>query len=145
MDRIGISLANDLSIYPVDSMDRMKDKDDKIYELKSIITEIHHDQGSISNSLVAHINGNFLLFKKILKRKDIDETHQWYLFNDFLIQPLDQESVLEFKEWKIPCILQYQMVEKEFNEPFESTTFDTCLLSRQSLLKYVFFFLNDEI
>lgn len=36
---------------------------------------------------------------------------QWYLFNDFLVQPVSAEAATVLKKWKVPCILQFVRVD----------------------------------
>ena len=71
-----------------------------VYNLKAVVAQIHPD--SDSNHLVS-----------IVRITDDDLLHKsqspWYIFNDFLVKNVNEIEALTFYEWKIPCVIYYEM------------------------------------
>lgn len=45
----------------------------------------------------------------LVRSPNDDEPNAWYLFNDFLVRPIDAEDALRFGEtWKVPAILMWE-------------------------------------
>ncbi|XP_061114158.1 PAN2-PAN3 deadenylation complex catalytic subunit PAN2 isoform X2 [Conger conger] len=73
-----------------------------IYDL--VVTVSHVLDARTGGSLVAHIK----VGETYHQRKEGVTHQQWYLFNDFLIEPIDKAESAQFDvSWKIPAILYY--------------------------------------
>ncbi|KAJ3407564.1 poly(A)-specific ribonuclease [Chytridiales sp. JEL 0842] len=66
------------------------------YQLKAIISEIRDKNEP--RHLVAHVQ--------------VPDESKWYLFNDFLIQPVEEEECFQITKWKVPVILKYERKEQ---------------------------------
>ncbi|XP_048097252.1 PAN2-PAN3 deadenylation complex catalytic subunit PAN2 isoform X2 [Alosa alosa] len=67
---------------------------------------------SVSHVLDARTGGNLVAHIKVgetyHQRKEGVTHQQWYLFNDFLIEPIDKTESAQFDvNWKVPAILYY--------------------------------------
>ncbi|XP_064155231.1 PAN2-PAN3 deadenylation complex catalytic subunit PAN2 isoform X2 [Anguilla rostrata] len=73
-----------------------------IYDL--VVTVSHVLDARTGGSLVAHIK----VGETYHQRKEGVTHQQWYLFNDFLIEPIDKAESAQFDvSWKVPAILYY--------------------------------------
>uniref|UniRef100_A0A8C8E2W1 PAN2-PAN3 deadenylation complex catalytic subunit PAN2 n=1 Tax=Oryzias sinensis TaxID=183150 RepID=A0A8C8E2W1_9TELE len=73
-----------------------------LYDL--VVTVPHIQDGRTGGNLVAHIK----VGETYHQRKEGVTHQQWYLFNDFLIEPIDKTEVAQFDvSWKVPAILYY--------------------------------------
>ncbi|KAG9333973.1 hypothetical protein JZ751_009289 [Albula glossodonta] len=73
-----------------------------IYDL--VVTVSHVLDARTGGSLVAHIK----VGETYHQRKEGVTHQQWYLFNDFLIEPIDKAEAAQFDvSWKVPAILYY--------------------------------------
>lgn len=67
-------------------------------------TVVHILDSRTGGSLVAHIK----VGETYHQRKEGVTHQQWYLFNDFLIEPIDKYEAVQFDmNWKVPAILYY--------------------------------------
>ncbi|XP_021097163.1 PAB-dependent poly(A)-specific ribonuclease subunit PAN2 isoform X10 [Heterocephalus glaber] len=73
-----------------------------VYDLMA--TVVHILDSRTGGSLVAHIK----VGETYHQRKEGVTHQQWYLFNDFLIEPIDKHEAVQFDmNWKVPAILYY--------------------------------------
>uniref|UniRef100_A0A3Q3FLL4 PAN2-PAN3 deadenylation complex catalytic subunit PAN2 n=1 Tax=Labrus bergylta TaxID=56723 RepID=A0A3Q3FLL4_9LABR len=73
-----------------------------LYDL--VVTVPHVLDARTGGNLVAHIK----VGETYHQRKEGVTHQQWYLFNDFLIEPIDKTEVAQFDmSWKVPAILYY--------------------------------------
>uniref|UniRef100_A0A8C9WSJ6 PAN2-PAN3 deadenylation complex catalytic subunit PAN2 n=1 Tax=Scleropages formosus TaxID=113540 RepID=A0A8C9WSJ6_SCLFO len=73
-----------------------------IYDL--VATVSHLLDSRTGGNLVAHIK----VGETYHQRKEGVTHQQWYLFNDFLIEPIDKAEAAQFDvNWKVPAILYY--------------------------------------
>jgi PAB-dependent poly(A)-specific ribonuclease subunit 2 len=65
------------------------------------------------------------------------EPSRWFLFNDFLVEPIPTEDVLSPKDWRVPVVLQYRKVSGDGIEvPLRSIQVSS--LQKKTHIKYVF-------
>ncbi|XP_076874775.1 PAN2-PAN3 deadenylation complex catalytic subunit PAN2 isoform X2 [Brachyhypopomus gauderio] len=73
-----------------------------IYDL--VVTVPHILDARTGGNLVAHIK----VGETYHQRKEGVTHQQWYLFNDFLIEPIDKTEAAQFDvNWKVPAIIYY--------------------------------------
>ncbi|XP_063065324.1 PAN2-PAN3 deadenylation complex catalytic subunit PAN2 [Engraulis encrasicolus] len=73
-----------------------------IYDL--VVTVSHVLDARTGGNLVAHVK----VGETYHQRKEGVTHQQWYLFNDFLIEPIDKTESAQFDvNWKVPAILYY--------------------------------------
>ncbi|XP_061759593.1 PAN2-PAN3 deadenylation complex catalytic subunit PAN2 isoform X2 [Nerophis ophidion] len=73
-----------------------------LYDL--VVTVPHILDARAGGNLVAHIK----VGETYHQRKEGVTHQQWYLFNDFLIEPIDKTEAAQFDmSWKVPAILYY--------------------------------------
>ncbi|XP_014840967.1 PREDICTED: PAB-dependent poly(A)-specific ribonuclease subunit PAN2 isoform X1 [Poecilia mexicana] len=73
-----------------------------LYDL--VVTVPHIQDARTGGNLVAHIK----VGETYHQRKEGVTHQQWYLFNDFLIEPIDKTEAAQFDvSWKVPAILYY--------------------------------------
>ncbi|XP_028309280.1 PAN2-PAN3 deadenylation complex catalytic subunit PAN2 [Gouania willdenowi] len=73
-----------------------------LYDL--VVTVPHVLDARAGGNLVAHIK----VGETYHQRKEGVTHQQWYLFNDFLIEPVDKTEAAQFDmSWKVPAILYY--------------------------------------
>ncbi|TKS76790.1 PAB-dependent poly(A)-specific ribonuclease subunit PAN2 [Collichthys lucidus] len=73
-----------------------------LYDL--VVTVPHVLDARTGGNLVAHIK----VGETYHQRKEGVTHQQWYLFNDFLIEPIDKAEAAQFDvSWKVPAILYY--------------------------------------
>ncbi|XP_072179674.1 PAN2-PAN3 deadenylation complex catalytic subunit PAN2-like [Diadema setosum] len=85
--------------------DRVDDVDEEGYATYYLHASVGHVRDPrTGGNLVAHIN----VGKTYHKRKEGVTHMQWYIFNDFSIQPIDKMDAIQFNlDWKVPCVLYY--------------------------------------
>ncbi|ELU03678.1 hypothetical protein CAPTEDRAFT_225482 [Capitella teleta] len=72
------------------------------YELHATVAYIK-DQKT-GGHLISHVN----MGERYHQRKERVTCTQWYLFNDFAIQPIERQEAVSFNlDWKIPCVVYY--------------------------------------
>ncbi|TPX39823.1 hypothetical protein SeMB42_g03619 [Synchytrium endobioticum] len=71
-----------------------------LYELVSVISEV------IENSKTRHLISH-------IRVDEANGTKNWYIFNDFLVDQIPESNVLDFKEWRLPCVLQFRRVDAD--------------------------------
>uniref|UniRef100_A0A8C1S6V3 PAN2-PAN3 deadenylation complex catalytic subunit PAN2 n=1 Tax=Cyprinus carpio TaxID=7962 RepID=A0A8C1S6V3_CYPCA len=73
-----------------------------VYDL--VVTVSHIQHARTGGNLVAHIK----VGETYHQRKEGVTHQQWYLFNDFLIEPIDKAESAHFDvNWKVPAVLYY--------------------------------------
>uniref|UniRef100_A0A671MY32 PAB-dependent poly(A)-specific ribonuclease subunit PAN2-like n=1 Tax=Sinocyclocheilus anshuiensis TaxID=1608454 RepID=A0A671MY32_9TELE len=73
-----------------------------VYDLVAIVS--HIQDARTGGNLVAHIK----VGETYHQRKEGVTHQQWYLFNDFLIEPIDKAESAQFDvNWKVPAVLYY--------------------------------------
>uniref|UniRef100_A0A667YUY6 Poly(A) specific ribonuclease subunit PAN2 n=1 Tax=Myripristis murdjan TaxID=586833 RepID=A0A667YUY6_9TELE len=73
-----------------------------LYDL--VVTVPHILDARTGGNLVAHIK----VGETYHQRKEGVTHQQWYLFNDFLIEPIDKTEAAQFDvNWKVPAIMYY--------------------------------------
>ncbi|KFP33215.1 PAB-dependent poly(A)-specific ribonuclease subunit 2, partial [Colius striatus] len=80
------------------------DDPDSVYIYDLMATVVHILDSRTGGSLVGHIK----VGETYHQRKEGVTHQQWYLFNDFLIEPVDKCEAVQFDmSWKVPAILYY--------------------------------------
>lgn len=107
--RIAMTIASGLlEIIDLDNdaldLSLIESKDMSIYDLRAVICEVKTDEKH--GHLVSHINVS-----------DDPENSHWCLFNDFSVQHVP-DDVCSFKNWKIPCIVQFARKTQETSSLF---------------------------
>ncbi|KAM6106276.1 LOW QUALITY PROTEIN: PAN2-PAN3 deadenylation complex catalytic subunit PAN2, partial [Pterocles gutturalis] len=78
------------------------DDPDSVYIYDLMATVVHILDSRTGGSLVGHIK----VGETYHQRKEGVTHQQWYLFNDFLIEPVDKCEAVQFDmSWKVPAIL----------------------------------------
>ncbi|KAI8801403.1 ubiquitin carboxyl-terminal hydrolase-domain-containing protein [Cladochytrium replicatum] len=103
--RIGISVEDGLTtVVEGDTLQELETRGYDpskfaVFDLSSVVFEVLHD--SDPPHLVAHVN------------VQEEDGMQWYLFNDFLVQPVQISEVARFARWKVPAVIQFTRVDLE--------------------------------
>eukprot|EP00117_Sycon_ciliatum_P038315 scpid24822/ scgid28493/ PAB-dependent poly(A)-specific ribonuclease subunit 2; Inactive ubiquitin carboxyl-terminal hydrolase 52 len=100
--------GDDLRVEDCSTLDGPQDqrfqspKSDIYYDLISSVAYVKDTQSP--GALVAHIKVSSNYHRK---KENVDQT-QWYIFNDFAVNPVAQDSAVDFADaWKVPCVLFY--------------------------------------
>nr|XP_025139538.1 PAN2-PAN3 deadenylation complex catalytic subunit PAN2 isoform X13 [Bubalus bubalis] len=108
-----------------------------VYVYDLMATVVHILDSRTGGSLVAHIK----VGETYHQRKEVSEgvTHQqWYLFNDFLIEPIDKHEAVQFDmNWKVPAILYYikRNLNSKYNLNIKNPIEASVLLAEASLAR----------
>uniref|UniRef100_A0A672N8S4 PAN2-PAN3 deadenylation complex catalytic subunit PAN2 n=1 Tax=Sinocyclocheilus grahami TaxID=75366 RepID=A0A672N8S4_SINGR len=79
-----------------------------------VVTVSHIQDARTGGNLVAHIK----VGETYHQRKEGVTHQQWYLFNDFLIEPIDKAESAQFDvNWKVPAVLYY--VKRNYNAKYD--------------------------
>ncbi|XP_075708229.1 PAN2-PAN3 deadenylation complex catalytic subunit PAN2 isoform X2 [Rhinoderma darwinii] len=108
------------------------DEATNVYDL--IATVVHILDPRTGGSLVAHIK----VGETYHQRKEGVTHKQWYLFNDFLIEPVDKCEAVQFDmNWKVPAILFYtkRNLNSKFNLTIKNPIEASVLLAEASLAR----------
>ncbi|XP_018416297.1 PREDICTED: PAB-dependent poly(A)-specific ribonuclease subunit PAN2 isoform X1 [Nanorana parkeri] len=109
-----------------------KDEATNIYDLKA--TVVHILDPRTGGSLVAHIK----VGETYHQRKEGVTHQQWYLLNDFLIEPVDKCEAVQFDmNWKVPAILFYtkRSLNSKYNLAIKNPIEASVLLAEASLAR----------
>lgn len=90
------------------------------YQLKSIVSLIND---TIELSSQYHSSQHLVLHSFL--QQEPSKPFEWYLFNDFCIQPATEEDALSFTQpWKIPLCFVFENIDydKEVIAPLFNTT-----------------------
>uniref|UniRef100_A0A3B5Q226 PAN2-PAN3 deadenylation complex catalytic subunit PAN2 n=1 Tax=Xiphophorus maculatus TaxID=8083 RepID=A0A3B5Q226_XIPMA len=100
---IPISVAAQ-TLYDVCGQISAADEADGVSLYDLVVTVPHIQDARTGGNLVAHIK----VGETYHQRKEGVTHQQWYLFNDFLIEPIDKTEAAQFDvSWKVPAILYY--------------------------------------
>uniref|UniRef100_A0A3B5M4Q0 PAN2-PAN3 deadenylation complex catalytic subunit PAN2 n=1 Tax=Xiphophorus couchianus TaxID=32473 RepID=A0A3B5M4Q0_9TELE len=104
--KMSISKSQGLEIVSWSESDEISAADEadgvSLYDL--VVTVPHIQDARTGGNLVAHIK----VGETYHQRKEGVTHQQWYLFNDFLIEPIDKTEAAQFDvSWKVPAILYY--------------------------------------
>lgn len=108
------------------------DEATNVYDL--VATVVHILDPRTGGSLVAHIK----VGETYHQRKEGVTHQQWYLFNDFLIEPVDKCEAVQFDmNWKVPAILFYtkRNLHTKFNLTIKNPIEASVLLAEASLAR----------
>jgi PAB-dependent poly(A)-specific ribonuclease subunit 2 len=83
------------------------------YDLMGIVSYVEAQM--IPGHLVAHILPN----DKHYKRKQVEAVKQWWLFNDQIVCEAEQDELLHFSNWRVPCHLCY--TRRDLNDQYNLT------------------------
>lgn len=103
-----------------------------MYDLMA--TVVHILDSRTGGSLVAHIK----VGETYHQRKEGVTHQQWYLFNDFLIEPIDKHEAVQFDmNWKVPAILYYikRNLNSKYNLNIKNPIEANVLLAEASLAR----------
>ncbi|OCT92814.1 hypothetical protein XELAEV_18015878mg [Xenopus laevis] len=109
-----------------------KDESTNVYDLMA--TVVHILDPRTGGSLVAH----FKVGETYHQRKEGVTHQQWYLFNDFLIEPVDKYEAVQFDmTWKVPAILFYtkRNLNSKYNLTIKNPIEASVLLAEASLAR----------
>ncbi|XP_053311614.1 PAN2-PAN3 deadenylation complex catalytic subunit PAN2 [Spea bombifrons] len=108
------------------------DEATNVYDLMA--TVVHILDPRTGGSLVAHIK----VGETYHQRKEGVTHQQWYLFNDFLIEPVDKCEAAQFDmSWKVPTILFYakRNLNSKYNLTIKNPIEASVLLAEASLAR----------
>ncbi|XP_036011345.1 PAN2-PAN3 deadenylation complex catalytic subunit Pan2 isoform X7 [Mus musculus] len=105
-----------------------------VYVYDLMATVVHILDSRTGGSLVAHIK----VGETYHQRKEGVTHQQWYLFNDFLIEPIDKYEAVQFDmNWKVPAILYYvkRNLNSRYNLNIKNPIEASVLLAEASLAR----------
>uniref|UniRef100_A0A8C4L7Z6 Poly(A) specific ribonuclease subunit PAN2 n=1 Tax=Equus asinus asinus TaxID=83772 RepID=A0A8C4L7Z6_EQUAS len=105
-----------------------------VYVYDLMATVVHILDSRTGGSLVAHIK----VGETYHQRKEGVTHQQWYLFNDFLIEPIDKHEAVQFDmNWKVPAILYYikRNLNSKYNLNIKNPIEASVLLAEASLAR----------
>lgn len=99
-----------------------------VYSLVGFVADVDSGQHQKSH-LVSLVNGMHHILCLLVITNPVSVGHslpeapdrsQWYLFNDFLVRPVQKEEALSFNtSWKVPSVITYQ--QKVFNNKVDNS------------------------
>ncbi|XP_075757995.1 PAN2-PAN3 deadenylation complex catalytic subunit PAN2 isoform X2 [Pelodiscus sinensis] len=110
------------------------DDQDSTYVYDLMATVVHILDPRTGGSLVGHIK----VGETYHQRKEGVTHQQWYLFNDFLIEPVDKCEAVQFDmNWKVPAILYYarRNLHAKYNLTIKNPIEASVLLAEASLAR----------
>ncbi|RMB90382.1 hypothetical protein DUI87_33268 [Hirundo rustica rustica] len=110
------------------------DDPDSVYIYDLMATVVHILDPRTGGSLVGHIK----VGETYHQRKEGVTHQQWYLFNDFLIEPVDKCEAVQFDmSWKVPAILYYtrRNLNSKYNLVIKNPIEASVLLAEASLAR----------
>ncbi|CAJ0966095.1 unnamed protein product [Ranitomeya imitator] len=108
------------------------DEATNVYDLMATVNHVLDPR--TGGSLVAHIK----VGETYHQRKEGVTHQQWYLFNDFLIEPVDKCEAVQFDmNWKVPAILFYtkRSLNSKYNLTIKNPIEASVLLAEASLAR----------
>nr|DBA32901.1 TPA: hypothetical protein GDO54_000653 [Pyxicephalus adspersus] len=109
-----------------------KDEATNIYDLTASVAHVLDSR--TGGSLIAHIK----VGETYHQRKEGVTHQQWYLLNDFLIEPVDKCEAVQFDmNWKVPAILFYskRSINSKYNLTIKNPIEASVLLAEASLAR----------
>ncbi|XP_029450636.1 PAN2-PAN3 deadenylation complex catalytic subunit PAN2 [Rhinatrema bivittatum] len=109
-------------------------EDEGTYVYDLMATVVHILDPRTGGSLVAHIK----VGETYHQRKEGVTHSQWYLFNDFLIEPVDKCEAVQFDmSWKVPAVLYYakRQLNTKYNLSIKNPIEASVLLAEASLAR----------
>eukprot|EP00079_Xenopus_tropicalis_P010054 XP_002934576.2 PREDICTED: PAB-dependent poly(A)-specific ribonuclease subunit PAN2 [Xenopus tropicalis] len=128
----GLEVLNCMENEELLQSDDDKDESTNVYDLMA--TVVHILDPRTGGSLVAHIK----VGETYHQRKEGVTHQQWYLFNDFLIEPVDKCEAVQFDmTWKVPAILFYtkRNLYSKYNLTIKNPIEASVLLAEASLAR----------
>ncbi|XP_030052590.1 PAN2-PAN3 deadenylation complex catalytic subunit PAN2 isoform X1 [Microcaecilia unicolor] len=117
-----------------DSDEASSTQEESTYIYDLMATVVHILDPRTGGSLVAHIK----VGETYHQRKEGVTHSQWYLFNDFLIEPVDKCEAVQFDmSWKVPAILYYakRHLNSKYNLTIKNPIEASVLLAEASLAR----------
>ncbi|CAH2224335.1 PAN2-PAN3 deadenylation complex catalytic subunit PAN2 isoform X1 [Pelobates cultripes] len=130
--KMKLSKDKKLEVLNCSETEEATDEDTNVYDLTA--TVVHILDQRTGGSLVAHIK----VGETYHQRKEGVTHQQWYLFNDFLIEPVDKCEAVQFDmAWKVPAILFYSKrnVNVKYNLSIKNPIEANVLLAEASLAR----------
>uniref|UniRef100_A0A8C0ZJC2 PAN2-PAN3 deadenylation complex catalytic subunit PAN2-like n=1 Tax=Cyanistes caeruleus TaxID=156563 RepID=A0A8C0ZJC2_CYACU len=118
----------------VKRQNRPMDDPESVYIYDLMATVVHILDSRTGGSLVGHIK----VGETYHQRKEGVTHQQWYLFNDFLIEPVDKCEAVQFDmSWKVPAILYYarRNLNAKYNLVIKNPIEASVLLAEASLAR----------
>ncbi|XP_006035284.1 PAN2-PAN3 deadenylation complex catalytic subunit PAN2 isoform X1 [Alligator sinensis] len=112
----------------------VSDDPDSVHVYDLMATVVHILDSRTGGSLVGHIK----VGETYHQRKEGVTHQQWYLFNDFLIEPVDKWEAVQFDmSWKVPAVLYYarRNLNAKYNLTIKNPIEASVLLAEASLAR----------
>ncbi|XP_058028801.1 PAN2-PAN3 deadenylation complex catalytic subunit PAN2 isoform X2 [Ahaetulla prasina] len=134
--KMKLSKNKELEVYNWDESSElgMLEDQESTYVYDLMATVVHILDSRTGGSLVGHIK----VGETYHQRKEGVTHQQWYLFNDFLIEPVDKCEAVQFDmTWKVPAILYYvrRNLHSKFNLHIKNPIEASVLLAEASLAR----------
>uniref|UniRef100_A0A4X2MB16 PAN2-PAN3 deadenylation complex catalytic subunit PAN2 n=1 Tax=Vombatus ursinus TaxID=29139 RepID=A0A4X2MB16_VOMUR len=117
-----------------DEQSPLREEEGNVYVYDLMATVVHILDSRTGGSLVGHIK----VGETYHQRKEGVTHQQWYLFNDFLIEPVDKCEAVQFDmSWKVPAILYYvkRNLNNKYNLSIKNPIEASVLLAEASLAR----------
>ncbi|ETE73882.1 PAB-dependent poly(A)-specific ribonuclease subunit 2, partial [Ophiophagus hannah] len=134
--KMKLSKNKELEVYNWDESSElgMLEDQESTYVYDLMATVVHILDSRTGGSLVGHIK----VGETYHQRKEGVTHQQWYLFNDFLIEPVDKCEAVQFDmTWKVPAILYYvrRNLHSKYNLHIKNPIEASVLLAEASLAR----------
>ncbi|KAM4754957.1 PAN2-PAN3 deadenylation complex catalytic subunit PAN2 isoform 1-T2 [Cyanocitta cristata] len=134
--KMRLTKSKELDVSNWSETDELSPTDDpeSVYIYDLMATVVHILDSRTGGSLVGHIK----VGETYHQRKEGVTHQQWYLFNDFLIEPVDKCEAVQFDmSWKVPAILYYarRNLNAKYNLVIKNPIEASVLLAEASLAR----------
>ncbi|KAK4807298.1 hypothetical protein QYF61_006359 [Mycteria americana] len=134
--KMRLTKSKELDVCNWSESDELSPTDDpeSVYVYDLMATVVHILDSRTGGSLVGHIK----VGETYHQRKEGVTHQQWYLFNDFLIEPVDKCEAVQFDmSWKVPAILYYarRNLNAKYNLVIKNPIEASVLLAEASLAR----------
>uniref|UniRef100_A0A8D2M6B5 USP domain-containing protein n=1 Tax=Zonotrichia albicollis TaxID=44394 RepID=A0A8D2M6B5_ZONAL len=134
--KMRLTKSKELDVSNWSETDELSPTDDpeSVYIYDLMATVVHILDSRTGGSLVGHIK----VGETYHQRKEGVTHQQWYLFNDFLIEPVDKCEAVQFDmSWKVPAILYYarRNLNSKYNLVIKNPIEASVLLAEASLAR----------
>ncbi|XP_033367576.1 PAN2-PAN3 deadenylation complex catalytic subunit PAN2 [Parus major] len=134
--KMRLTKSKELDVSNWSESDELSPMDDpeSVYIYDLMATVVHILDSRTGGSLVGHIK----VGETYHQRKEGVTHQQWYLFNDFLIEPVDKCEAVQFDmSWKVPAILYYarRNLNAKYNLVIKNPIEASVLLAEASLAR----------